>query len=247
MIDAVLEPGIAGGVGAGLALEHERAAIGEDEPRPDQQHAALAEGDARVVFADEARALRDQEQAAGRAVIDILGDLRGDLAGQVRADAGDQRGGDDRSCLQEPGRGRGLDAVGGDGPAVGGGVQEGAARVGRWGGQLGPSGRAASSPGPGGGAGLEEEPAHPGGLFLGEAGLFRRGPWRAGSAAGARPAGRGAAHRAWGRPDRRAAAGRDAGWRHSCRADPRSPSAGGGGRSRSARSARVTGPGACRA
>ena len=37
VVDLVLKAGIAGGVGAGLALENDRFAAGQDEPRPDQQ------------------------------------------------------------------------------------------------------------------------------------------------------------------------------------------------------------------
>jgi hypothetical protein len=61
IIDAILQPGIAFGVRAGLAFEHDRAAVREDQPVPDQQHAALAEADAAVILADDARALRDQQ------------------------------------------------------------------------------------------------------------------------------------------------------------------------------------------
>src|SRR5690606_15804697 len=56
IIDAILKAGIAGSIGACLALEHDRAAVGEDHPVPDQQDAALAEGNAIVVFANDAGA-----------------------------------------------------------------------------------------------------------------------------------------------------------------------------------------------
>ncbi len=71
------------------------SAARQDQAVPDQQHAALAEGHAVIVLADDTRALRDQEQAAGRTVIDILRHLHGDLAGKIGADAGDKRGRDD--------------------------------------------------------------------------------------------------------------------------------------------------------
>ena len=45
----------------------------------------MANGDAVVVGPDQAGALRNQEQAARGAIIDILGDLRSDLAGQVES------------------------------------------------------------------------------------------------------------------------------------------------------------------
>ena len=76
-------------IARGLALEHERSPIGENQPGPDQQHPTLADGDAVVIGADQAGALRDQQQAASRAVVYILGDLCDDLARQVGADAGD--------------------------------------------------------------------------------------------------------------------------------------------------------------
>jgi hypothetical protein len=62
--------------------------------------AALAEADAAVVLADQPGALRYQQDAAGRSVIDGLGDLSGDLAGQIGADAGDERGRNDGPGLQ---------------------------------------------------------------------------------------------------------------------------------------------------
>lgn len=47
-------------------------------------------GDLVVIFPDQPRALRDQQDAAGRTVIDILGDLRGDLPGEIGPDARDE-------------------------------------------------------------------------------------------------------------------------------------------------------------
>ena len=95
IVDAVLQTGIARRIRAGLAFERERSPIGKDQPGPDQEDPTLADGDSIVVSADQAGALRDQKKAARRAVIDILGDLRGDLTWQVGANAGDQRGRDD--------------------------------------------------------------------------------------------------------------------------------------------------------
>ena len=125
IVDAVLEPGIAFSVRAGLALEHDRAAVRQDQAVPDEQHAALAEADAVIVLADEAGRPAAQAGAARRAVIDVLRHLRGDLARQVGADAGDERGRDDGARLEHIGRrGRG-DAIGRDGAAVGGRIEEG--------------------------------------------------------------------------------------------------------------------------
>src|SRR3546814_7535881 len=59
-----------------------------------------------VVIADQPRSLRHQQDSAGRAIIGILGDLRGDLAGKVGSQAGDQRGRYDAPGLQHIGRSR---------------------------------------------------------------------------------------------------------------------------------------------
>src|SRR5262249_60796142 len=68
----------------------------------------LPERDLTVVDADQLRSLWDQEVAAGRAVIDILGDLAGDLAGQIGADAREEGGWYDRTCLHDKFRGGAL-------------------------------------------------------------------------------------------------------------------------------------------
>jgi hypothetical protein len=43
IIDAILKPGIAFGVRTGLAFQHDRAAVREDQPVPDEQDAPLPE------------------------------------------------------------------------------------------------------------------------------------------------------------------------------------------------------------
>jgi hypothetical protein len=58
VIDVVLEAGKSLRIGAGLALQHDRAAIRHDQPRPDQEHAILAERNLAVVGADQLRSLR---------------------------------------------------------------------------------------------------------------------------------------------------------------------------------------------
>ena len=73
----------------------------------------------------EARTLRDQQESAGRAVIDILGDLRGDLAGQIRPQAGDQCRRDHRAGLEQILAGGWVDAIGADGAAIDVAVEEG--------------------------------------------------------------------------------------------------------------------------
>ena len=63
--------------------------------------------------------------AAGRAVIDILGDLPRDLAGQVRADAREESGRYDRPCLHDVFRGGALQSVVAYGTFVDRPVEEG--------------------------------------------------------------------------------------------------------------------------
>src|SRR5690606_32566320 len=60
VVNSVFEARIARGIGAALALQHDRPAVRQDEAIPNQQDPALAEGDAGVVFTDEAASLRDE-------------------------------------------------------------------------------------------------------------------------------------------------------------------------------------------
>src|SRR3546814_9913412 len=64
-------------------LQIERAAVGEDQPSPDHQRPRLAMRDARIIVADQPRALRDQTVAARDRIEHVLGHLRHHLAGQV--------------------------------------------------------------------------------------------------------------------------------------------------------------------
>ena len=77
-----------------------------------------------AVLTDDARSLRDQEQAAGRAVIDVLGHLRRDLARKVGTDAGDERGRDHGPGLKDVGRCRRRDTIRRDGLPVHGSIEE---------------------------------------------------------------------------------------------------------------------------
>src|SRR5262249_61446534 len=108
VVDLVLETGVAFRIRAGLTLQNDGAAIGEDEAGPDEQHARLSEGDLAVVDADELGALRNKQIASGWAVVDVLGDLARDLTGQVGADAREERGRYDRTCLHDVFRGGGV-------------------------------------------------------------------------------------------------------------------------------------------
>ncbi len=71
-----------------------------------------------VVLADKPGALRDQQNTAGRAVIDVLGHLGGDLPRQIGTQPGQQRRGNHRAGLEDIGAGRRLDAIGADRPTI---------------------------------------------------------------------------------------------------------------------------------
>src|SRR6476469_8690656 len=111
IIDLVLESVIAFGVSTLLTFEHNGTAVRKDEASPDEKNARLSERDLTIVDADQLRCLRDQEVAAGRAVIDILGDLARDLTGQIRADAREESGRYDRTCLHDIFRGGTLQSI----------------------------------------------------------------------------------------------------------------------------------------
>ena len=64
-IDLVGEAGIAAGVGGGQVVDDDRGAVGPNDALPDDERPLLAEGDDVVVLADQPRALRDQQVAAG--------------------------------------------------------------------------------------------------------------------------------------------------------------------------------------
>src|SRR5207244_6080644 len=82
MVDLILETRKALCVRTGLAFQHNRAAIRHDESRPDEQDSVLPEGDLAIVYADELRALWNEEISPGRAVIDILRHLGSNLTGE---------------------------------------------------------------------------------------------------------------------------------------------------------------------
>lgn len=91
VIDATLQTIEALAVGPLKAFEHDGCAVRHDEPVADKENTALAESNLAVILADQARALRDQQMALGRAVIDVFRDLRGDLARKIGLDAGHQQ------------------------------------------------------------------------------------------------------------------------------------------------------------
>ena len=115
----------AGEIGIDAQLARLDAALASDLRLVQIREPALPEADAVVVLADQPRSLRQEQDAAGRAVIDILRHLRRDLAGQIGADAGDERGGNHRPGLKDVRRRRSNDAIGRDRPAIGRCVEEG--------------------------------------------------------------------------------------------------------------------------
>jgi hypothetical protein len=64
--------------------------LGNRDALPDKERAALAIGDIAVIGAQEAGALRDEQDVAGRRVIDIGAGAGGDRAGEVGVDGGFQ-------------------------------------------------------------------------------------------------------------------------------------------------------------
>jgi hypothetical protein len=53
IVGAILKPGKTARVGTGLALQSGGTAIGQNEPRPGKQYAALPECDIGIIFADQ--------------------------------------------------------------------------------------------------------------------------------------------------------------------------------------------------
>src|SRR5690606_36208310 len=85
------------------------------QPIPGEQHAGLSGGDLAVIFADQTRSLRNEQDAPGRAVIDVPRHLSGDLAGKVRTNASDECGRDDAAGLHDIERGRRYQTLDADG------------------------------------------------------------------------------------------------------------------------------------
>src|SRR5262252_1520877 len=125
LIDLIFKAGETLSVGAGLALQYDGAAARHDQPRPHQKDAILAEGDLAVIGADELRALRDQQELAARAVIDVLGHLCGDLAGKIGTNAGDEYGRNHSAGLDHVAGSRIFQAIGADRLAIDGAIEEG--------------------------------------------------------------------------------------------------------------------------
>src|ERR1700687_2871372 len=106
IVDLILKTGVAPGVCALLPLEHDRATIRHDQPVPHPQYPRLAERDLAVIEPNQASPLGNQTGAASWAVIDIFGDLRCDLSGEIRANPGNESCRNYRSRLDDKGRRR---------------------------------------------------------------------------------------------------------------------------------------------
>src|SRR3546814_8970997 len=61
-VDPVGETGIALRIGRGHIVDADRRSVGEDNPLPHDERAALPERDVAIVAADQPRALRDQQR-----------------------------------------------------------------------------------------------------------------------------------------------------------------------------------------
>src|SRR3546814_1939347 len=99
MVRPVLQSRHASRVCSRLAVEQDRLAAWKNEPVPSKQGAVLPSRYFAVIFSDQPRALWNEQNAAGRAVIDVLGDLRSNLAREVRSNSRDQCGGNDAPGL----------------------------------------------------------------------------------------------------------------------------------------------------
>mmetsp|Transcript_1025 Transcript_1025/g.2594 ORF Transcript_1025/g.2594 Transcript_1025/m.2594 type:complete len:409 (+) Transcript_1025:2413-3639(+) len=96
-IDAILQAGVTGRVGAREVVELQRRRVRQDDAVPHHLHAALPVAHLAVVFAQDARALGDQQKLARGRVVDRLRHRDDHVARQVRLDARHQRPGDHRS------------------------------------------------------------------------------------------------------------------------------------------------------
>src|SRR5947199_7910509 len=124
IVDLVLKTRITTSVCALLPLDDDRATVWHDQPGPHQQYPRLAERDLAVIDPDQASSLGDQTGAASWGVIDIFGNLRGDLSGKIRADACDESGRDDRSRLHHKWRRWTRKPIGRRSPPINGGIDE---------------------------------------------------------------------------------------------------------------------------
>ena len=134
IVDLVFDAGIAFGVGAGLAFEDDRSAVGHDQSI--QTREARATGRTRLLQASywpEIRRAPDaagnQQKFPGRRVVDILRHLRRDLARrqigtQARSRARNAPGMTEPGCKHIGGLAGSLDAIGAHGAAIDISVQE---------------------------------------------------------------------------------------------------------------------------
>lgn len=136
------------------------------------------------MLTDNPGALRHEQNAAGRTVVDVFRHLCRDLAGQIGADASNEHGGNHRSCLKDERRSRSHDPIRRCGPAIDGRIQKRKLPILRGllselPGQAGEieagnvwRGRATGRPGCRTWLGLEEDAAGAGRLFFGSTALF---------------------------------------------------------------------------
>ena len=111
-VDLAAEAGRAERIGRRRA-ELDRDAVAADQPRPDDEGAALAERDAARILADRARLPRGISTLRRVEAADVAADHRADEPGQVGVDRGLEHAGDDRPLRDdEVGRRHAVDADG---------------------------------------------------------------------------------------------------------------------------------------
>lgn len=96
-IHVIFQTGITSRVGAGQVVERERRRIRQNDPVPHHLHAALPVANLAVVFAQDARTLRDQQELAHGGVIDRLRHRGDHVARKIGLDARHQCPGHHRS------------------------------------------------------------------------------------------------------------------------------------------------------
>ena len=100
-LDPALKPSPAERIASRKLAKRDRAGVRQEKPRPDDVNTALTKGELAVVGSDQLRSLRNEERAARFAVEHRLGDLGHHLPREIRLNAGDQGGGDQRAGLYD--------------------------------------------------------------------------------------------------------------------------------------------------
>ena len=92
-------------------LQANRTAIGHEQWTPDHLHAALSKGHLAVISPQQSGTLRNRQRVADDRIKYVLGHGRDGLPEQIRTDAGDESGRDDRTRQDFVGRCRRFNAA----------------------------------------------------------------------------------------------------------------------------------------